>query len=242
MLTFIRSSLGWKEKPAPTPPPPVAITGVRIPADGTPAHLLSLTTTSASEVPGTDGFLFHIPDVRQSWKMKQAWEFRDIQRFDLLQDAHIPLAHHFRQKRDLQRLLVSPQPRTDREQIHLRQRYLVSQQYHVLRQQHASCIGGYYVFYSFAVDDLPKNPSVPAWISDMGHGGHHQHYHGDVFIIKLAPHEYEENAWAVYEDIDPQFLGVLAEGPLERSSFGIVHSQFMGTIRRDAIIARELQR
>jgi hypothetical protein len=55
MSALIWSLLGWKEESLPVPPP-VTITGVRILADGTPAHLLSLTTKS--DFKATDGFLF----------------------------------------------------------------------------------------------------------------------------------------------------------------------------------------
>ena len=71
-------------------------------------------------------------------------------------------------------------------------------------------MGTYYVFYSFAVDDLPKNSSVPTWISDVGGG---KHYYGDVFLVKMAPHEYGEYGWAAYDDIAPEFLDLLIEGP-----------------------------
>lgn len=72
-------------------------------------------------------------------------------------------------------------------------------------------MGTYYVFYSFATDDLPKNSSVPTWISDPLHG----YYSGDVFLVKMAPHEYGEYGWAAYEDIVPEFLDLLREGPLD---------------------------
>jgi len=75
-------------------------------------------------------------------------------------------------------------------------------------------MGAYYVFHSFAFDDLPKNSSVPTWISDIGDGMHRQ-YCGDVFLVKMAPHEYGEYGWAAYEDIIPEFLDLLIEGPLD---------------------------
>ena len=79
-------------------------------------------------------------------------------------------------------------------------------------------MGTYYVFRSFAIDDLPKNSSVPTWISgdigDIG-DGFHRSYYGDVFLVKMAPHEYGEYGWAAYEDIVPEFLDLLREGPLD---------------------------
>lgn len=161
MLASIWSFLGWKEEPQLTPPP-VTITGVRIPADGTPAHLLSLTTTSASG--NVDSFLFHVPDLRQFWKTEQAWRYRDLQRLELEQ------------------------------------------------QRYSSCNGVYYAFFSFAMDDLPEHSSVPAWIS----GDQRRVYWGDVFLVKMAPHEWGEHAWAAYEDIGPEFLDLLAKGPSGR--------------------------
>ena len=72
-------------------------------------------------------------------------------------------------------------------------------------------MGTYYVFYSFALDDLPKNSSVPTWISGDISDDFHRCYYGDVFLVKVAPHEYEEYGWAAYEDIVPEFLDLLKE-------------------------------
>jgi hypothetical protein len=164
MLASIWSLLGWQEEQVPSPPA-VTITGVRIPADGTPAHLVSLTTTSVSG--NTDAFLFHSPDLRQYWKTKRAWQFRDLQRIDLE------------------------------------------------NQGRSSCNGIYYAFYSFAIDDLPENTFVPDWMRNR------HNYWGDVFLVKMAPHEYGQYGWAAYEDISPDFLQLLAEGPTYgRSPFG----------------------
>ncbi|KAH8820210.1 hypothetical protein F5884DRAFT_39867 [Xylogone sp. PMI_703] len=210
MLTSIWSFLGWKEKPS-LSPPPVTVTGVRIPADGTPAHLLSLTTITDSRA--RDEILFHVPDLHQYWKTEKAWEYRDPQRLDLSQGEYVPLSQYLRQRHDLKRLLnSSPFEYINRKQMfHLQQRYLLHYQHHALRPQHSSCIGSYYVFFSFASDDLLVNSSVPDWIS-IG-ADYHLRYHGDVFIVKMAPHEYNEHGWAVYEDINPQFLHLLVEKP-----------------------------
>ena len=72
------------------------------------------------------------------------------------------------------------------------------------------------MFFSFAVDDLPKNSSLPAWVRDVGdiEDGIHREYFADVFFVKMAQHEYKENGWAVYEDIVSDFLDCLNEGPL----------------------------
>ncbi|KAF2468686.1 uncharacterized protein BDR25DRAFT_230630 [Lindgomyces ingoldianus] len=161
MFSTIWSLLGWKEELPPSPPT-VTITGVRIPSDGTPAHLLSLTTISDSKA--TDGFLFHVPDLRRYWNSEQAWR---------------------------------------------------QTQYHTLQHQHLSCVGAYYVFYSFDLDSLPRNMFVPAWVSEISDGVHFS-FHGDVFLVKMSPHEYGENRWAVYEDITPLFLDLLVKGPISR--------------------------
>jgi len=211
MLPSIWSFLGWKEEPSPTPPP-VTITGVRIPADGTPAHLLSLTTISDSNA--TDNFLFHVPDLRRYWNTERAWNYRDLHRLDLLQ------YHHFQQQRHvplehLRQMLSLAKQYNRQQQLHFRQRYLLNQRYLLLRQCPLSFIGTYYVFYSFAADDLPKNSSVPTWISgDIG-DDFHRYYFGDVFLVKMAPQEYGEYGWAAYEDIVPEFLDLLREGPLD---------------------------
>jgi hypothetical protein len=85
-----------------------------------------------------------------------------------------------------------------------------------LPQRYSSCTGAYYMFFSFAGDDLPKNSSLPVWIRDIGdvEDSIHRQYPGDVFLVKMAPHEYEEKGWAAYEDIVPDFLECLNEGPL----------------------------
>jgi hypothetical protein len=220
MLSLIWSFFGWEEKPSPIPPP-VTITGVRIPADGTSPHLLSLTTTSVPHPAGS--FLFHVPDLRLYWSTKQDWQLCDLKRLDLLQDEHYPRSHHLRQKNDLERLLL-PRQLTNQQLLHLRQRHLIDQQYCILQQQYSSCVGGYYLFYSFALDDLPENPAVPAWISDTGQGGKLLFY-GDVFLVKVALDEYEEHGWAIYEDIVPPFLDLLVEGPLE------VRTKIPGSLR-----------
>jgi hypothetical protein len=220
MFALICSFFVWKEEPLPSPPP-VTITGVRIPADGTPAHLLSLTTTSASGA--TDSFLFHVPDLRQYWNTEQAWIYRDLHRLDLQHQHYLWQSHHLQQREQLHLQqwyhLLKRQRRRLLEPYHLlqRQRQYVPQQHHLLHEHHLSCIGSYYVFYSFALDDLPKNSSVPAWISDIGDIGDviPPQYWGDVFLVKMAPYEYGEYGWAVYEDIAPEFLDLLIEGPLD---------------------------
>lgn len=209
MLASVWSFLGRREEPSPSPPP-VTVTGVRIPADGTPAHLLSLTTISDNTA--TDSFLVHVPDLRPYWDSSIAWKRRDLQRLDLQPDAHIQPSHHLRLKHDLKRLLRHYSSLTRQQLFHLRQRYLLDQRYHILQQQHSSCTGAYYVFYSYAIGDLPRNLYVPDWICDTGDGCY-QTYYGDVFLVKMAPHEYGENSWAIYEDIVPLFLDLLVEGP-----------------------------
>ncbi|KAM3068067.1 hypothetical protein ACMFMF_009433 [Clarireedia jacksonii] len=216
MLAPIWSFLGWKEELPPSPPP-VTITGVRIPADGTPAHLIPLTTTSASGA--TDNFLFHIPDLRHYWKTDLAWDCRDIHRLDFQQDHHVPQQHFLQQKHHLQQLLRNRPPFDQQLRSHLQQRYLLKQRYFVLPQHYTSCTGAYYMFFSFAADDLPENSSLPTWIREIGEigdipDGFHRRYFGDVFLVKMAPHEYGENGWAAYEDIVPDFLNCLNERPL----------------------------
>ena len=208
MFAWIWSFLGWKEEPSPSPPP-VTITGVRIPADGTPAHLLSLTTISTTSTSrATDDFLFHVPDLRQYWNTEQAWKRRDLHRLDLQQHS-LQQEDYLQQQLQLWKRFQFQQQQQfwfpHREQLlHFRQRLYLPQEHHLLQEHHLSCIGTYYVYYSFDVDDLPENSFVPAWIS----GGNHAYY-GDVFLVKMAPHEFGQSEWAAYEDIVPDFLDLL---------------------------------
>jgi hypothetical protein len=110
-------------------------------------------------------------------------------------------------------MLSGRRPKTYDEVLHLRQRYFCPQQYHVLQPDQASCAGTYYVFYSFAVDDLPRNSSVPRWLGNPE--GNCVNWCGDVFIVKVAPQEKDEHGWAVYENLSKQFLYLLYEGPKE---------------------------
>ncbi|KAB8272013.1 hypothetical protein BDV30DRAFT_212817 [Aspergillus minisclerotigenes] len=218
--------LGWRDEPSQSPPPvTVTVTGVRIPADGTPAHLLPLNTISDST--GTDSFLIHVPDLRVHWNVGNSWDFRDLHRLDFQLDSYIERSHHLRLKHDLQQVLLSTRRLKPEQLLHLRQRHLLHQQFHILQQQQSSCAGAYYVFFSFAVDDLPENLSVPAWISHISNGDQ-RHYRRDVFLVKMAPCEYGEDGCAIYEDIDPLFLDVLAEGPLPGAS--ISKSPFYNTM------------
>lgn len=204
--------VGGNEEPPPTPPP-VTITGVRIPADGTPPHLLSLTTMpSLHDTVDTDAFLFHVPDLRHYWqKGEKGWSLRDKVRLDFLQDHEIPRVLLLRQQTNLRRWLHGNND--DRKTLlHLRQRYLGPQQYFVLKPGRQNCAGAYYLFYTFDMHDLPQNEHVPSWMAAVPRMSM---CCGDVFLVKMAPIEHDENGWAVYEDFLPEFLQVLAEGPLD---------------------------
>jgi hypothetical protein len=136
MFALICSFFAWKEQ-LPSPPP-ITITGVRIPADGTPFHLLSLTTISTTSVSGaTDSFLLHVPDLRQYWKTELAWGYRDIRRLDLYSQNPLQQHHYLRQKNRLKQQ-YRPQQR-----LYLSQRNLLPQQYHPLQQHYSACIGAY---------------------------------------------------------------------------------------------------
>ncbi|KAL7937619.1 hypothetical protein V8C35DRAFT_184504 [Trichoderma chlorosporum] len=218
MFTSMWSLFGQRDEPPqppPPPPPPVTFVGVRIPVDGSPAHLLPLTTISDSSA--TSAFLLHVPDLRSYWTSEDAWRLRDLHRLDLLQENHIPLSHHLRQKDDLQEVLRNFGRLSREKLLHLRQRYTAPQRYMVLKQQHHACVGAYYVMYSFASTiagyHLEINKHVPRWISDDNDTIPHN-YFGDVFLVKVRSHEVEEDGRAAYEDIIPEFLDLLVEGPL----------------------------
>ena len=154
--------------------------------------------------------------MRQYWNVGDGWHFRDLKRLDL--HSHDPQHYHLQpyflhQKDHLERLLRSGSWISPEQHLHLRQRYLREQQHHILQLHLSSYAGAYYVFYSFAHEILPKIQYVPTWISDTGDGDN-MSYYGDVFLVKMAPDEYGENEWAVYEDIIPEFLGLLVKGPV----------------------------
>ncbi|KAF2450535.1 hypothetical protein P171DRAFT_468824 [Karstenula rhodostoma CBS 690.94] len=178
--------------------PSVTVTAARIPADGTPPHLVRLSTRSAGD-DATDSFLFRIPDTRKYWITEEGSQFRDIHRLEL-QELQTFLQPY--------RLLPLFHPWAG---IHLRQRGHMSTQRILLHERHASCAGVYYLFWSFAMDDLPRNKHVPRWIRESGDMSHS--WYGDVFIAKIAPHEYERGGWAAYEDVPPAFLEILAKSP-----------------------------
>ncbi|KAF2469597.1 uncharacterized protein BDR25DRAFT_228524 [Lindgomyces ingoldianus] len=144
---------GGIEDPAPPlSPPSVTIIGARFPADGSPAHLLSLKTTSEGVGGSPDSFLFHVPDLRVFWKTPQAWQHRDVQRLE------------------------------------------------IENQPFLNCHGVYMVFFSYFLDELPRNNNFPAQLIP------NQIFSGDVFVVKLKPHEFGEHAWAAYDDVPPEFL------------------------------------
>ncbi|KAF2685145.1 hypothetical protein K458DRAFT_20782 [Lentithecium fluviatile CBS 122367] len=185
--------------PEPTPPP-VTITGIRIPANGTPPHLLQLTTRTVPE-DARDTFLFHIPDLRKYWGTEHAHQQRDLDRLELQTPDQL--------QRTRSRLPSLPHPWTE---CALLQRLRVPTHRGVLPKHDASCAGVYYVFYSFDCDDLPRNEYVPKWLSD---GAGHI-YLGDVFVVKMAPNEYarrSDGGWAAYGNIAPGFLEILGKGP-----------------------------
>ncbi|KAH7126692.1 hypothetical protein B0J11DRAFT_283162 [Dendryphion nanum] len=202
MFTYIKSLIS-----GPTPPPPTNIIGIRIPANNTPAHLVALTTTSASGA--TDDFLVHIPDVRRFWAPENAWQMRDLYSLDL-RDASQAEAQLQRQ-RQRQPLKWDPHANLTLLQRQ-RKKFVASQQYYALSPYQEACVGRYYVFWSFALDDLPQNLAVPKWMVEEP-----QHsYWGDVFLVKVRDGEGEggDGVRAVYEDVDPGFLEVLRDGPL----------------------------
>ncbi|KAL2818737.1 hypothetical protein BDW59DRAFT_151921 [Aspergillus cavernicola] len=68
--------------------------------------------------------------------------------------------------------------------------------------QFPNCDGVYMFFFSFALDDLPRNTNFPSWLLDSSG-------YGDVFVVKLQPHEFGEYGWAAYDNISREFLELL---------------------------------
>lgn len=58
------------------------------------------------------------------------------------------------------------------------------------------------VFFTSTMDELPENSNFPEHI--LGN----RFLHGDVFIVKLQPHEYGVNGWAEYDDVPAEFLNL----------------------------------
>ncbi|CAI6332713.1 unnamed protein product [Periconia digitata] len=219
MSENILSLFGWEKKQLPSPPS-TSITGVRIPADGTPAHLVKLPTISTETTSdATDSFLFHVPDLREYWGTTQAWLYRDIEKIQF-RHQHQPEERDAQKETHLQQweYLIKrerdslPFPFDIMQHQSQRQIEFASQSRHLVQDRFASCIGNYYIFYSFDMDNLPQNQHVPTWITS----DHHSWY-GDVFLVKVAPYEYGGYGWALYEDIVPEFVKLLAEGPTSKS-------------------------
>jgi hypothetical protein len=102
---------------------------------------------------------------------------------------------------------------TVRAHVRQRQRLLFREQYHhLLPQKYAAYVGAYYVYSSFALDDLLLNSHVPAWLNKKCCGDGYQHW-GNVFVLKMSPQEHGPCGWAAYEDVPPEFLNIMAEGP-----------------------------
>ncbi|KAI9759663.1 MAG: hypothetical protein M1835_000329 [Candelina submexicana] len=60
------------------PPPSTTLRALRIPTDGSPPHLLTLTTTAVASAGNVDSFLGRIPDMREFWGSGYGWHWRDI--------------------------------------------------------------------------------------------------------------------------------------------------------------------
>jgi hypothetical protein len=221
-ISYLWRKLGWLwPKPTPPPEPPsVTVSGVRIPGNGSSPHLLRLETVKSPGAWGTDCFLFHIPDLHHYWQPKIGWQNRDTHRFTLelkretAEARHRQLLEDLKQQRELYKSgYTAPQM----EPLHLgqRQRQLSGEQFHhLIHHRYAACVGPFYVFYSWALNDLPENVHVPAWVCNVDVHVPRRHF-GDVFIVKMSPQEHAPNGWAIYEDIGPDFLKLLQDGPLE---------------------------
>lgn len=87
MQKLVDYMLGRQPQPQPPArpaPAPVTITGIRFPADGSKARLVTLTTTTYDVREGLDGAWGHVPDLRKFWKNDaRAWQWRDVETFRL---------------------------------------------------------------------------------------------------------------------------------------------------------------
>lgn len=58
--------------------PSVVVRCIRVPADGSPAHMIDLPTVDIFSEGNVDSFLRHVPDVRSFWLTEQGWKFRVV--------------------------------------------------------------------------------------------------------------------------------------------------------------------
>ncbi|KAI0146283.1 hypothetical protein GGR57DRAFT_506578 [Xylariaceae sp. FL1272] len=75
--------LGRQQQPSRPAPTPTTITGIRFPAHGGGAHLVSLTTTTDDLENGVYAVWGHVPDLRLFWETARAWQWRDVETFRL---------------------------------------------------------------------------------------------------------------------------------------------------------------
>ncbi|KAI9766504.1 MAG: hypothetical protein M1840_006461 [Geoglossum simile] len=80
-------------------------------------------------------------------------------------------------------------------------------------QPFESCNGFYYVFWSFALDDLPTNLSVAKFPDEE-----YQEWCGDVFIVKVPRYGPGWRGWVEYMDMPREFLDleIVTKGGLGR--------------------------
>ncbi|KAI9698662.1 MAG: hypothetical protein M1836_003772 [Candelina mexicana] len=72
------------------PPPSTTLRALRIPADGSPPHLLTLTTIAVASAGNVDCFLGRIPDLREFWGSGDGWHWRDIVHLEIQNQAVNP--------------------------------------------------------------------------------------------------------------------------------------------------------
>jgi hypothetical protein len=131
----------------PPSPPSITLTCVRIPANGSPPHLVRLKTINEPQM--TNTFLHRIPDLLLFWRPEIAWKWQDAQRLDIQLASRVAASRYLQQKeRPRQELeLIKYQRSTsfDTAICHLRQRQRILEdlQYtHVVSHRH-SCMRWY---------------------------------------------------------------------------------------------------
>jgi hypothetical protein len=229
-LCYLLKWLCWPETPpAPPSPPSIALTCVRIPANGSPPHLVRLKTINEPHM--TNTFLHRIPDLRSFWRPEHAWERQEVQRLDIQLARRVAACRYLQQKERLRQEfeLLKYQPFTslDTALCHFRQRQRILdelQYNHVVSHRHSSCVGTYDISHSWTLDHLPENLSVPKWISKTGdRQWEHNRYCRDGFIVRMSAQEFGPFGWAEYEDMTSGFLDLMRTGPLEswKEDFGL---------------------
>ena len=185
-------------------PSPVSVTGIRFPADYSPPHLITLTTTTDSVADNVDACWGHIPDFRPFWKPRRAWLWRDFETFRIAK-CHTKCrqcgtnTHHLdKEEEGVQagsRQCDDDDDDRDKDE----------------ENKNNCCVGLYVLCYSFDQGSLPVHSNFPEGVF-----GRPRKLAGDAFVFRLQGNEIGEelgdDSWAVWRDVSVEMLslGIMA--------------------------------